>query len=463
MLVRAARAAAVRPAVTAGALSIGVSLAAAAAIARAGSPTARPVLALLVVAGALLLLSFRPETLLFSWLGLAPFLQGYGSHAAIQHPLGLALYLAPPLVFLLWTLTARNRAATPGFVDVLPLAYFLFLLGSLMLTADPSSTTIKNLYLTVGIGVILYYFVALGPGGSVSLERLITLLLLLAALEALMSIVDGLTGWNLWHDVYARGGIRRAVATLGSPAALGTFIGMGVVLAVSILVWNGPSRIHRLAVVTIVVGLPGLFFTYTRAPILATIVAASVVLASRAGARLFGIVLLVTVIAVAIGFWGRFTSSSVYQNRIAKANTVQIRVELERWSLKLAGERPLFGWGYDSFDRAIQAADLNAGKLRRSEVVSSTSHNTFLTILVQYGSIGLVLFVLPWIVIVRRTLVDALSSADGRWLLLGSVAAIGIYAFAASSIDFRFFSFVPAIPWLLLGVLRRLQRAPHRA
>ena len=121
-------------------------------------------------------------------------------------------------------------------VDVLPLAYFLFVLGSLMLTADPSSKTIKNLYMTVGIGVILYYFVALGPGGSVSLETLIALLLALATLEALMSIVDGLTGWNLWHDVYAPEGIRRSVATLGSPAALGTFIGMGVVLAASILV-----------------------------------------------------------------------------------------------------------------------------------------------------------------------------------------------------------------------------------
>jgi O-antigen ligase len=442
-------------------MSIGVSLAAAAAIARAGSLTAPPILALLAVAGAVLLLSFRPEALFLSWLALAPFVQGYGRHAAIEHSLSIALYLAPPLVFLLWTLTARDRAAAPGFVDVLPVAYFLLVLGSLMLTADPSSQTIKNLYQTVGIGVILYYFIALGPGGSFSFERLIALLLVLATLEALMSIVDGLTAWNLWHDVYAAEGIRRAVATLGSPAPLGTFIGMGVVLALSILVWNGPSRIHRLAVVTIVVGLPGLFFTYTRGPILATIIAAAVVLASRASARLFGIALLVTGIAVAIGFWGRFTSASVYQNRFGQANTVQIRVELERWSLKLAGERPLFGWGYDSFDRAIQAADLNAGELRRSDVVSSTSHNTFLTILVQYGSIGLVLFALPWIVIVRRSLVDALRSPDWRWLLLGSVAAIGIYAFAASSIDFRFFSFVPAVPWLLLGVLRRLQRAPH--
>ena len=172
-----------RPAVTVGGVSIGVSLASAAVIARSGSLTARPIMALLTVAGAVLLLSFRPEALFFSWLALAPFLQEYGSYRAL-HPLGLALYQVPPLVFLLWTLTRRERIPTAGFVDVLPLAYFLFLLGSMMLTADPSSETIKNLYLTVGIGVILYYFVALGPGGYVSLDGLIALLLVLATLEA---------------------------------------------------------------------------------------------------------------------------------------------------------------------------------------------------------------------------------------------------------------------------------------
>ena len=239
--------------------------------------------------------------------------------------------------------------------------------------------------MTVGIGVILYYFVALGPGGSISLERLVALLLVLddargadehrGRVDRLEPVARRLRA-GAEYDVRWR----RLV-----PGALGTFIGMGVVLAVSILVWNGPGRIHRLAVVTIVVGLPGLFFTYTRAPILATIVAASLMLVSRTGARLFGIALLVTGIAVVIVFWGRITSSSAYQKRFAQTNTVEIRAELERWSLKLAGERPLLGWGYGSFDRTIQAADFNAGKLQRSDVVSSTSHNTFLTILVQYG------------------------------------------------------------------------------
>jgi O-antigen ligase len=160
-------------------------------------------------------------------------------------------------------------------------------------------------------------------------------------------------------------------------------------------------------------------------------------------------------IVVITASWSRLTSSALYQDRITQENTVEIRVELQRWSLKLAEERPLFGWGYGSFDRVLRAAEFGSGKLPRSEVVSSTSHNTFLTILVEYGAIGFALFVLPWLVIGGRALAVARRFPDARWLLLGCVAAFVIFAFGASGIDFRFYSFVPAVPWLLLGLLRR--------
>src|SRR5213078_341551 len=99
-----------------------------------------------------------------------------------------------------------------------------------------------------------------GPVQSLAPRRAAKVLLALAMLEALMSIVDGLTGWNLWHDTAWQHEARRAVATLGDPAALGTFIGMGIVLALGVLVWSGPRQLRPLAVGTVAVGLPGLFF-----------------------------------------------------------------------------------------------------------------------------------------------------------------------------------------------------------
>jgi O-antigen ligase len=452
------------PSVTLGLLSGLLALAGAIAIAQSGSLNAPALLAVLMLSGVVILLSFRAEALLISWLALAPFLQGFGSHPGL-HPLSLALYLVPPLVFLLWTLTSPTRAATLGvarslgFADALPAAYFLFILGSISLTGQVSVASLRSAYQTIGIGIILYYFVAFGPVKSLAPRRVAKLLLVLAALEAVMSIIDGVVGWNLWHDTSWQH--ERAVATLNDPAALGTFIGMGFALAVGVLVWRGPRELRPLAVAMVAVGLPGLFFTYTRGPIVGTVVAVSLILLSRAGSRLLAVCGLALIIVTLSLTWGRLTSSDVYHRRIAQAHTVDIRVELERQSLKLAEERPLFGWGFGSFDRVLRSSNFNSGDISHEEVIANTSHNTFLTILVEYGSIGLSLFVVPWLVIGGRALAAARRFADMRWLLLGCVAALVVYAFAAGAIDFRFFSFVPAVPWLLLGLLRRHQSLVH--
>jgi O-antigen ligase len=448
-------------------LSSLVAVTAAVAITRSGSLKTLPVLVVLVLAGAVILLSFMPVALLVSWLALAPLLQEFGSFRAIQHPLGLALYQAPPLVFVLWTMTKPTRVQSvgvgrrPGIVDALPAAYLLFVLGSMAVTGQVSGTLVKYAYVSAGIGIILYYFLAFGPVQSLASSRLIKMLLALGMLEALMSIVEGLTGWNLWNDTGWQH--ERAVATLGDPADLGTFIGMGIVLALGVLVWSSPRQLRPLAIGMIAVGLPGLFFTYTRGPIVGTIIAASLVLVTRTGSRLLAVCVVALVVVTISLSWSRLTSSELYHHRINQAHTVDLRVELERWSLKLAEERPLLGWGFGSFNRVVRASHFSSGNLSSEELKANSSHNTFLTILVEYGSIGLALFVLPWLVIGGRALALARRSPDVRWLSLGCVAALVVYAFAANAIDFGSFSFVPAVPWLLLGLLRRQQSLLHEA
>ena len=212
-------------------------------IGRSGSLGPGPVLALLAVAGVVIMLSLGPAVLFVSWLALAPFLQDFGSHQASGHLLGLALYQAPPLVLLLWAFT-RRADRRPLVLDAFPFLFVLYVTVSLLLSTDHSTTTIRLFYVTTVIGVIVYYFLVFGGVRSLTAVRLVRLVLVLSTLEALMSIVDGLTGWNLWHHVYAEGGIRRATATLGSPVSLGSFIGIGAVLGLAILVWNGPRQLR---------------------------------------------------------------------------------------------------------------------------------------------------------------------------------------------------------------------------
>jgi O-antigen ligase len=439
------------------AASIPLSVMTASAVARSDSLLPFRVLVLLGLAGAAIVLSLRVEIVFLGWLALAPLLQGAAEASALGHLASLALYLTPPLVFALWTLTGSFPVRSPRLLDALPLLYFLYLLMALQLSTDASSSSVDGLYKTVGIGVILYYFFAFGPIGSLSWTKIMALVLGVATVEALMSVVDNLAGWNLWHDTGWREGMPRAVATLQNPAVLGALLGMGIVLALAVLVWGGPERLRPLAIATLVLGVPGILVTYTRAPILATVVIGVLIMASRPQTRLIGVCSLIVAAVVIAASWGRITESTVYQERVTNESNIQGRVLLQDWSLKLAGERPLFGWGYGSFDRVKNSARLSSGHLPESFGTDYTSHNTYLTTLVESGGVGLALLLMPFLVITWRAFKMILARAANRWFVVGALSAIAVYILSASTVDMRFFSFVPALPWLFLGLLRRIQ------
>jgi O-antigen ligase len=326
-----------------------------------------------------------------------------------------------------------------------------------MIAGDLSVTAVKGLYVTIGIGIVLYYFFAVGPIGSLSAANVAAVVLVVTVVEGSMSIIDGLTGWNLWHDTRGKeGDLTRAVATLSGPAALGMLLGMGIVLAVAILVWNGPERI--LAIVAMVIGFPGLYFTLTRGPIIGTVIGVIAVLLTRTKTRLLAGVAFVLAVVVITASWGRITSSTVYRERATNSVNVQVRAQLDKVSWKLAEKKPLLGWGYNSFDQAAASAGFAPVSVDKNGRVT-TSHNSFLTVLVNQGIIGLFLLLLPWVFIPWRAFKDVAGRADLRWFTVGALAALGAYFVAANTTDFKYFSFVPAIPWLLLGLLRRQQLA----
>src|SRR2546423_6207858 len=125
---------------------------------------------------------------------------------------------------------------------------------------------------------------------------------------------------------------------------------------------------------------------------------------------------------------------------------------------KLEKEKPLVGWGYNRFNQASVSAGFASVVVDKSGAVI-TSHNTFLTVLVDQGIIGLFLLLVPWVVIPWRAFKEVAARADLRWFTVGALAALGAYFAAANTTDFKYFSFVPAIPWVLLGLLRRHQLA----
>jgi O-antigen ligase len=446
-----------------------VSIAAAHSIAGMGTHVPKQLILVLGVAGAAVLLAVDTTQLFLGWLFVAPIFQESASKSHIGHVLALALYTAPPAVLLVKHLATRGDRPRPEWFDVFPALYLAFLVVSLAATGSSelhTSTvgTVRALYQNVAIGIIVYYVVAFWRGRGPSLCAIANVLLFAAALQAAMAVVEWPTHWNLWHDTgWQRLGDDRAIATLGNPAVTGAFIGVGIVVALAVLCWRGPIQLRRLAIVMLLVGFPGLYATKTRGPVLATLAAAVLIVSFSARSRLVGFGTAALVALLLVVFWPQIRSSSVYRQRLTQKQNVEARVVLQNVSYKLIERKPLLGWGYDSFDRVKYDVNVPSSALPLSQALQSTSHDTYLTILVEYGAVGFAFFVLPWIAILLRVLRRVRAPARDRWFLVSILGSILLVAIDGATLDYRFFSFIPMLAWLSLALLRRRLAPPDPA
>ena len=404
-----------------------------------------------------LALSTPPAAFLGGWLLIAPLLQGASSGGNYGHLWYRVLYLIPPLIVLLRMLAGTTRPRRVWLVDVVPALYFGYLVVSTHLFpssfSSPALITYRSLYITVGVGVVAYYAVAfLGPAPRLT-ETVTASLLWGGAVAAALGIADGVTKWNIWHNIVANGNIYRAVSTFSNPAEFGTFVGMSAAFAASVLLFGGPARLRLPARLVLLLAAPALFLTYTRGPLLATVavVAPLAVIARRA--RVAAILACALVAVLLFGSWGRITSSATYKDRLG-VSTVRPRVVMSDVALTLFDRSPILGEGYGTFDRVKLTLPEAPGN---AEIVATTtSHNTFLTVLAETGGVGLAFIVLPWIVLSWCAIREALRGTVPLWPVAACTGAIVIYAVSAVTFDTRFFSFLTALPWVAIALERRL-------
>jgi O-antigen ligase len=173
--------------------------------------------------------------------------------------------------------------------------------------------------------------------------------------------------------------------------------------------------------------------------------------------RLPGIGVLALVVIALVVLWPAISATSVYQNRLTNRANVEGRVLLQDWSLRLAVEKPITGWGYQSFDRVKNASDFSTRGLPPSYVLASTSHDSYLTVLVEYGSVGFLLLMLPLIVLsISGGRALGRAGPETQWLIVASLASITVCIVTGATLDYRFFSFALMLPWVFLAMIRRV-------
>jgi O-antigen ligase len=435
----------------------------------------RLIVGLAILAFLVIALWAGPQPVLLFWLAFAPWVNTLGTTQS-GHLLRQAFFSAPPLIFVLWLLIQRRRVRG-SFVDALPALYLGFVLASALLAGTLTSVTqtgltgtsvgLTQIYSIICIGAITYYFIAFVEFDEGFERRLATVFLSIGSLIAVIADagkVAGLNGKVAGFDfgatsvdssgVVAEG---RVAGPLGEAGVFGTYLGAVLVIAVAILIWDGPRSLRRLSVFTVVVVPPAIFLSLTRAPLLAAAVVCILFVAARSRARWPGIVALLLAVTIFVAAWGAVAGSSLYKNRFGNVSNIQGRALLDRLSFKLAERKPVAGWGYGTFDHVKNTVhvDLGSSPLPPSFVFDYTSHNTFLTILVELGGAGFLLLLAPWFVNAYHAVRRARAPSPDRWVLVAALGIIGVWCIDAVTADMRFFPFASSLPWLAAGLLRR--------
>jgi len=417
------------------------------------------VLALLGLAGVVILVNLPSSALFLGWLFLAPIFQTAADTSALGRGLTWALYIGPALVLAMLTIL-RRRNVPVRIVDYLPGVYVAYVLAAILLTTslikDETVGTAKAVFTIQVIGAVVYYFLTFGPGRDVRAVTIVGTLMIAGLVQGLFALAEITIGWNLWgyRDWQNVQGRARAVSTLANPDVLGLFLGASIVTAVAVLVWDGPRSLRRLSWAVLAVCTPALVGTLTRAPILATIVVV-VLLLLLGRARVLGLGLLAVAGIALVMMLPTLKETDLYRERVAEKGTVEFRAQSQDWSLRLAAQKPVLGWGYGSFDRVKNASGFHTEGIPIRSVLEFTSHNSFLTILVELGGVGLLIYLSPFLILGFAGVNRARAPAPDRWLVVASLGCLLVILLTAATFDTRFFSFALMLPFVYLAMLRR--------
>ena len=122
--------------------------------------------------------------------------------------------------------------------------------------------------------------------------------------------------------------------------------------------------------------------------------------------------------------------------------------------LRMTLEKPLWGWGYATYDLYDWQYMEPVGSIKATnyELASATSHNSYLTILAETGIVGFSLYMLPTLYYFIRSIFAWRKVKDKVYL---SVLWMIIFMvnLAAQTADLRFFPFVLGYWWFALALV----------
>jgi O-antigen ligase len=159
------------------------------------------------------------------------------------------------------------------------------------------------------------------------------------------------------------------------------------------------------------------------------------------------------------------TLRMVYE-RIASSSQIRSRILTGYAGLRMFAEKPILGWGYETYILHAKkfVAPIGSWKISEYESQRAPSHNTFITILAETGVLGLFLYTFPlawWGLSAVRNRHLYMESRHNKSFLnfrffIVLWANLALILLISQSIDIRFFPFTLVQIWFILGLISNL-------
>lgn len=267
-----------------------------------------------------------------------------------------------------------------------------------------------------------FYFVIIN---TIKTKKQLFALLTVFALSGLCVCVYGILqyvfGWNVsqaWMDEEMFEDIKmRIYSTLENPNVLGEYILLVLPIAVS-LMWTGKSALSRIVYALFsAVMFVALILTFSRGCWVGIMFAAAVFVTLVAG-KLWGLALVALPIVPAVlpdSIINRFTSIGDMRD-----SSTSYRVYIWMGTLLMLKDFWIsgIGLGTEAFTQVYPFYSYSA-------IVAPHSHNMFLQIIVESGAVGIIVFLLMILILMKNTVVGCTKSGKGAPI---STISVGIAA-----------------------------------
>ena len=409
----------------------------------------------------------RPFNGLLIWFAVAPLIGIRGVSPAFNLAYdGIYRLLTVGLTALVvFALVAERRSLKIGLPEILLALYAIYAMGSVVFLGSRLRGDTLTAFDRILLPLAMYFLAKHLVDRPERLKSILYILLFVALLQSAVAVagtIPSLSGFlpRVW---FTRSD--RLTGSLGNPVAFGTTLLVTLVLLNHFQRYTSDAWTRSLIKLVSVIGALTIALTFSRSVwIGAALVLLLSVTLHRSSVKSILPLALLTVVLLFSGFLAQ--DAAYARQRFGDSETIFGRIGRIQASFHMFEVHPIFGWGYRQMDVHFVEYLRQIPYFVQVNYIGGVSHFTLLTILVELGVVGLALYVIPIIIILRRSVrASRLMPRKGFWsreLVAVIWITITVFLWTSSTMDMKYFPFALSLFWFLLGVLSSLTDLAER-